>query len=70
MQRCLCFDEGKDVKAVFTLKAPYENYISLLKGEIAPMQALLTRKIGVQGKMAVLMSNVPRCWTLCAAVEI
>jgi putative sterol carrier protein len=51
--------DGADKKAVFTLKAPYENYVQLLKGEIAPMQALLTRKIGVQGVMAVLMRNVP-----------
>lgn len=47
------------VKAAFTLKAPYENYIRLLKGELEPMQALLTRKLGLNGNMAVLMRNVP-----------
>jgi putative sterol carrier protein len=52
-------DTGGEVKAVFTLRAPYENYVRLLKSEIDPMQALLTRKIGVQGNMAVLMRNVP-----------
>ena len=51
--------EGQEVKAVFTLKAPYDNYVRLLKGEIDPMQALLTRKIGVSGNMAVLMRSVP-----------
>jgi putative sterol carrier protein len=52
-------DEGKTIKPVFTLKGPYENYARLLKGEIEPMQALLTRKLGVQGNMAVLMRSVP-----------
>ena len=46
-------------KPVFTLRGPYENYVRLLKGELDPMQALLTRKIGVQGSMAVLMRSVP-----------
>lgn len=49
----------QEAKATFTLKAPYDNYVRLLKGEIEPMQALLTRKIGVQGNMAVLMRSVP-----------
>ena len=55
----LVIDEGNQVKPVFTLRAPYENYVRLLKSEIEPMQALLTRKIGVQGNMAVLMRSVP-----------
>jgi putative sterol carrier protein len=52
-------DGTRELKPVFTLKAPYDNYVRLLKGEIEPMQALLTRKIGVQGNMAVLMKSVP-----------
>jgi putative sterol carrier protein len=52
-------DENSQQKPVFTLRAPYENYVRLLKGEVEPMQALLTRKIGVQGNMAVLMRSVP-----------
>jgi len=51
--------EGDTVKSVFTLKGPYGNYMRLLKGEVDPMQALLTRKLGVQGNMATLMRNVP-----------
>jgi putative sterol carrier protein len=51
--------EAEDKKATFTLRGPYENYVRLLKGEIEPMQALLTRKIGVQGNMAILMRSVP-----------
>lgn len=52
-------DESRPIKAVFTLLGSYENYVRLLKGELDPMQALLTRKIGVQGNMAVLMRSVP-----------
>lgn len=52
-------DENFALKPVFTLMGPYDNYIRLLKGEIEPMQALLTRKIAVQGNMAVLMRSVP-----------
>ena len=50
---------GQQAKAAFTLKAPFDNYVKLLKSELDPMQALLTRKIGVQGNMAILMRNVP-----------
>ncbi len=52
-------EDGQETKAVFTLKGPYDNYVKLLKSEMEPMQALLTRKIGVQGNMAVLMRSVP-----------
>lgn len=51
--------DGQEVKAVFTLKAPYSNYVKLLKGELEPMQALMTRKISVKGNMAILMRSVP-----------
>jgi putative sterol carrier protein len=52
-------DDSKEIKSVFVLKAPYDNYVRLLKGEWEPMQALLTRKLSVQGNMATLMRNVP-----------
>jgi putative sterol carrier protein len=52
-------DETHQVKPVFVLKGPYENYVRLLKGEWEPMQALMTRKLSVQGNMVVLMRNVP-----------
>jgi putative sterol carrier protein len=45
--------------AAFTLKAPYENYRQIIKGDLDPMQAMLTRKLSVQGNMAVLMRNIP-----------
>ena len=47
------------LKPAFVLKASYENMLRVLHGEIDPMSALLTRKIGVQGNMTILMRNVP-----------
>ena len=47
------------MKPAFVLKASYENMLRVLHGEIDPMSALLTRKIGVQGNMTILMRNVP-----------
>lgn len=52
-------DQSESIKPTFTLRAPYENYVRLLKGELDPLQALFTRKLGVQGNMAVLMRSVP-----------
>jgi putative sterol carrier protein len=52
-------DGSRQVDPVFVLTGSYENYARLLKGELDPMQALLTRKLGVKGNMAVLMRNVP-----------
>jgi putative sterol carrier protein len=52
-------DDSKQIKPVFTLRAPYENYIRLLKGELDPMQAMLTRKLSLHGNMTVMMRNVP-----------
>jgi putative sterol carrier protein len=46
-------------KAAFVLKAPYENYVRLLRGQLDPMQAMLTRKLAVQGNMAVMLRHVP-----------
>ena len=51
--------EDETLKPAFVLKAPYGNLVRILKGELDPMQAMLTRKLGVQGNMAVLMRNVP-----------
>lgn len=43
----------------FTLKAGYTNFAKVLKGELDPMQAMLTRKLDVKGNMAAMMRNVP-----------
>ncbi len=49
----------EQVKATFTLSAPYSNYVALLNGNVDPMQAMLTRKLRVQGNMAIMMRSVP-----------
>jgi putative sterol carrier protein len=43
----------------FVLKASYENFARIVTGQLDPMQALMTRKLGVQGNMAVIMRSVP-----------
>ena len=47
------------VEAAFVLKAPYGNFIQILTGELEPMRAMLTRKLGVKGDMSVMMRNIP-----------
>jgi putative sterol carrier protein len=55
------FLDPKDGKqeAAFTLQAPYDNYVRIIKGELDPMQAMLTRKLQVKGNMAYMLRNVP-----------
>ncbi|MFH1909432.1 MAG: SCP2 sterol-binding domain-containing protein [Chloroflexota bacterium] len=48
-----------EVKPAFVLKASYENIARIMKGELDPMQAMMTRKLQVQGSMAYMMRNVP-----------
>lgn len=48
-----------DQEVAFVLKGEYENYARILTGELHPMQAMLTRKLSVQGNMGLLMRNVP-----------
>jgi putative sterol carrier protein len=43
----------------FTLTATYENACHIMKSELDPMQAMLTRKLQVHGNMAYMMRNVP-----------
>jgi len=43
----------------FVLRAGYVNFAKVLKGDLDPMQAMLTRKLEVKGNMAVMMRNVP-----------
>ena len=51
--------EKIDEEIAFLLQGEYENYARILKGELHPMQAMLTRKLSVQGNMGLLMRNVP-----------
>ena len=52
-------DQVKDLKPAYVLAAPYGNIIKLLKGELDPMQAMITRKLKVEGSMTYMMRNVP-----------
>jgi putative sterol carrier protein len=64
-------EEVPDV--AFTLTAPVTNYLRVLRGELDPMQAMITRRLKVEGSMAYMLRNVPtvlnfvRC---CSSVEI
>ncbi len=52
-------EDGSELKAAFILKATYSNIVQLLKGEVDPIQALIMRKVSVQGNYALLMRSVP-----------
>jgi putative sterol carrier protein len=47
------------VQPKFVLTATYDNISRIMKGELDPMQAMLTRKLQVHGSMAYMMRNVP-----------
>jgi putative sterol carrier protein len=51
--------EMSDRKPVFVMKAPYGNFSRVLLGQLDPMQAMMTRKLQVQGNMAIMMRSVP-----------
>jgi putative sterol carrier protein len=60
--KCRGVAELKDIsekKAAFVLKATYENIKRIVTGKLDPMQAMMTRKLTVQGNMAVMMRSVP-----------
>ncbi len=46
-------------KPKFILSASYENISQIMKNELDPMQAMMTRKLQVHGNMAYMMRNVP-----------
>jgi putative sterol carrier protein len=46
-------------KPVFVLDATFENITRILQGGLDPMQAMMTRKLHVQGSMSYMMRNVP-----------
>jgi putative sterol carrier protein len=52
----------KDLSSIepkFVLTATYENISRIMKGELDPLQAMMTRKLQVRGSMAYMMRNVP-----------
>lgn len=52
-------DASSDINPAFVLKAPYSHFVQIVRGELDPMQALLTRKLNVQGNLAMLLRNIP-----------
>ncbi len=52
-------NEISEKNPAFVLTASYTNFLRVLQGELDPMQAMLTRKLGVKGNMAVMMRSVP-----------
>ena len=49
----------KELAPAYVLTAPYQSFVRILKGQLDPMQAMITRKLKVQGSMGYLMRNVP-----------
>jgi len=52
-------DSSEPLEAAFVLSAPYSNFVRVLKGDLDPMQAMLTRKLVVKGNLGYMMRNVP-----------
>ena len=52
-------ENGIQKEAAFALNGNYQDYVHILTGDLHPMQAMLTRKLNVNGNMALLMRNVP-----------
>ena len=52
-------ESPSDKNPAFILSAPYDNFVRILKGDLDPMQAMVTRKLRVQGSMAYMLRNVP-----------
>jgi putative sterol carrier protein len=50
-------DDGPE--AVFTFRTNMKNILKIFKGELDPIQAMLTRRLRVEGNMAYLLRNVP-----------
>jgi putative sterol carrier protein len=69
------FQPGTDElpAAAFSLTAPLSNILKIFTAELDPVQAMLTRRLNVQGNMAYMLRNIPvvldfvRC---CRLVEI
>jgi putative sterol carrier protein len=45
--------------AIFTFRTNLANILKIFNGELDPIQAMLTRRLKVEGNMAYLLRNVP-----------
>lgn len=60
--KCRAAHQLKDLgeqKAAFTLTAPLSVFQNVVQGKLDPMQAMMTRKLKVNGSMVYMMRNVP-----------
>ena len=60
--KCRGVAELKDMsekKSTFVMTATYENIKRIMTGKLDPMQAMMTRKLQVQGNLGVMMRSVP-----------
>ena len=53
------YNVDPDTTSDFILQASYDNFVRVLTGQLAPMTAMMTRKLKVEGSMAYMMRNVP-----------
>lgn len=68
------FGELQEIKQTptFIFRASMTNILKIFSGDLDPMQAMLTRRLNVDGNMAYLLRNVPtvldfiRCCRLVA----
>jgi len=58
-RRTKILETNQSLEAAFVLTAPYSNFVRVLKGDLDPMQAMLTRKLVVKGSLGYMMRNVP-----------
>lgn len=49
----------EQLNPAYVLSAPYGNFQRILNSDLDPMQAMITRKLRVQGSMTYMMRNVP-----------
>ena len=52
-------EQLKTLAPAYILTSPYQSFVRILKGQLDPMQAMVTRKLKVQGNMGYMMRNVP-----------
>ena len=45
--------------ATFVLKATLKNILDIFRGDLDPIQAMLTRRLKVEGNLAYMLRNVP-----------
>ena len=51
--------EAELPQATFILRAPRNQFIKIFSGDLDPIQAMLTRRLKVEGNMAYMLRNIP-----------